>query len=255
MKYIFRLGVAALTICLAVLPSALQAVEINSVDLDRDQDGLSNLDETTKYFTDPDQADTDGDGYPDGEEIAYGYSPRYKITRLVDVDSDSDGLNDAWELILGTGLMNPDTDRDGHNDGTEVFEGYDPLNKEPVKVEKKIKVSATELRLRYYFGDRELESIPVSTGKEATPTPPGDFKVLQKIPVKDYIGPTWNYPDVKWSLYFTRARGYRYYIHGAYWHNKFGTAPVSGGCVNVRYADMERLYAFAQVGTSIFIGE
>ncbi|PIY62567.1 hypothetical protein COY93_02865 [Candidatus Uhrbacteria bacterium CG_4_10_14_0_8_um_filter_58_22] len=44
-----------------------------------------------------------------------------------------------------------------------------------------------------------------------------------------------------------------YYIHGAYWHNLFGKARVSHGCVNVGYADMERLYWWAQVGTRVVV--
>lgn len=41
---------------------------------DKDGDGLSNKEEE-KYGTDPENADTDGDGYLDGEEIASGYNP------------------------------------------------------------------------------------------------------------------------------------------------------------------------------------
>jgi lipoprotein-anchoring transpeptidase ErfK/SrfK len=42
------------------------------------------------------------------------------------------------------------------------------------------------------------------------------------------------------------------YIHGAYWHNKFGQ-PVSGGCVNVPYSVMEELYNWTDVGTKVTI--
>lgn len=42
--------------------------------LDSDQDGLSNAEEAT-YGTDPNNPDTDGDGYTDGIEIKSGYDP------------------------------------------------------------------------------------------------------------------------------------------------------------------------------------
>lgn len=69
----------------------------------------------------------------------------------------------------------------------------------------------------------------------------------------DYIGgnadgTTYNYPNTKWNLSFLP----HYYIHGAYWHNNFGH-PMSHGCVNVSYNDMEQLYNFVDVGTPVTI--
>ncbi len=45
------------------------------LEIDTDQDGLSDLDEMTLYGTDPYVADTDGDGYGDGVEAEGGYDP------------------------------------------------------------------------------------------------------------------------------------------------------------------------------------
>ena len=42
---------------------------------DGDSDGLNNLEEY-KYNTSPDNADTDGDGHSDGDEVKNGYNPR-----------------------------------------------------------------------------------------------------------------------------------------------------------------------------------
>jgi hypothetical protein len=221
--------------------------------LDSDSDGLSDIDEVQVYFTDPTTPDTDGDAFYDGYEVENGYSPRHAWKRLIDVDSDSDYLNDAWELALGTGLMNPDSDGDMFLDGTEVAASFDPLDINPVKREKLISVSTENLRLTYTFGDTVMGEIPVSTGKSSTPTPKGEFKILDKLPLAWYSGPTWYYPETKWNMLFTRQNGWGYYIHGAYWHDKFGREPVSGGCVNVRYEDMEPLYWWAQYGTKVVI--
>lgn len=221
---------------------------------DTDLDGLSDDLERQKYFTDPSSADTDGDGMPDGTEIYHGRSPRHAGDyTLMQVDSDGDHLIDAWELILGTDLMNPDSDGDLFLDGTEVAAGYDPLTPKPVKLDKIIEVSTSDLELTYKMGGRILAVVPVSTGKSWTPTPLGEFEVLDKIPSKHYAGPTWDYPNTKWNLKFTRKNGWNYYIHGAYWHDKFGKQPVSGGCVNVRYKDMEPLYWWVQHGTRVVI--
>src|SRR5881394_1373135 len=42
---------------------------------DVDKDGLSDYDEIYIYNTDPANADTDGDGYTDGQEANFGYDP------------------------------------------------------------------------------------------------------------------------------------------------------------------------------------
>lgn len=226
-----------------------------AVDLavDADLDGLSDVDEVQVYFTDPADPDSDDDGFSDGEEVESGYSPRHAGLKLMEVDSDEDYLLDAWELTLGTGLLNPDSDGDLFLDGTEVAAGYDPLNALPARLEKLIQVSTADLRLTYSFGDKVMGEVPVSTGKTSTPTPLGEFEILDKVPSKYYAGPTWDYPNTLWNLKFTRANGWNYYIHGAYWHDKFGNEPVSGGCVNVRYEDMEPLYWWAQYGTKVVI--
>lgn len=50
---------------------------IPSAEIDSDQDGLSDAIETL-YKTDPNNPDSDGDGYKDGDEIANGYDPLLK---------------------------------------------------------------------------------------------------------------------------------------------------------------------------------
>ncbi|MFA5349630.1 MAG: hypothetical protein WC309_04705 [Candidatus Paceibacterota bacterium] len=43
------------------------------------------------------------------------------------IDSDKDGLSDAFEAYLGTDPKNKDTDKDGYPDGEELKMNYDPL--------------------------------------------------------------------------------------------------------------------------------
>lgn len=221
-------------------------------DLDSDQDGLTDQQEINIYYTDPDKADTDNDTFSDGTEVNSGYSPLLGDNKkMIQADSDKDGLNDAWELTLGTGLMNQDSDNDGYQDGIEVISGHDPLNPQPIKVEKLIKVNLASQRLEYYFGGKTLGSFAISGGVKSMPTPKGNFTVLKKIPLKNYGGANYYYPNTKWNLNFYNKK-YGYYIHGAYWHNKFGQ-PMSHGCVNVSYENMEPLYNWAQVGTKVVI--
>ena len=220
--------------------------------LDTDGDGLADEAEVSVYYTDPHDADTDGDGYDDGLEMIHGYSPILgKGAQLLKTDTDGDGLNDGWEFAVMTDIKNPDTDGDGILDGVEVMEGYDPLTSEERRPEKRIEVDVSEARLTYYFNNRLLESFLISPGKSWTPTPRGQFSVMQKLPVARYKGPGYDYPNTKWNLLFTRQT-YGYYIHGAYWHSRWGHG-VSGGCVNVPYERMDRLYEWAEVDTKVIV--
>jgi hypothetical protein len=123
-----------------------------------------------------------------------------------------------------------------------------------VFLEKRIDIDLSEQRLRYYYGDMQLESdIKISSGVAWYPTPKGEFTIQIKKPLVNYVGSNrdgsrYNYPKTKWNLQFLPS----YYIHGAYWHNAFGT-PRSHGCINVAYKDMEKLYNFADVGTKVTI--
>ena len=222
--------------------------------IDSDNDGLSDQDEINLFKTDPNNPDTDGDGYNDYTEIYNGYSPRQaEPVKLSSLDSDNDGAPDSWEIRLGLDLLNPDTDSDGYNDGLEIASDYDPKVAEAKKLAKEIKVDLKTQTLAYYFNNIELENFLISSGVKAMPTPTGEFSVLDKVPSKNYGGTGFNftYPNTKWNLHFTTGT-WRYYIHGAYWHNKFGR-PMSHGCINVPYPQMERLYGFASVGTKVEI--
>jgi hypothetical protein len=63
--------------------------------------------------TDPLNADTDGDGVPDGVQVASGHPEN--------LDPDGDGLSTALERLLGTDPYNPDTDGDGIADGVDAY--------------------------------------------------------------------------------------------------------------------------------------
>ena len=246
-------ALGGLIICLIFFLSFWLIAQAADNNLDSDNDGLTDNQEINIYYTNANYYDTDGDGYDDNIEIKNGYSSRHagRGIKLIDVDSDNDGLNDKWELIIGTDILNSDTDGDSYSDGSEVANGYDPLREKGVKADKIIKVNLAKQNLAYYFNNKLLESFPISSGIASLPTPKGNFKILAKVPVKAYKGVGYYYPNTKWNLHFTTGWD-KYYIHGAYWHNNFGR-PMSHGCVNVPYDKMERLYEFSEVGTRIEI--
>ena len=97
--------------------------------VDRDGDGLMDIDEKRKFSTDPKKSDTDGDGLSDKEEII-----KYR-TNPIKRDTDNDFLNDGHEVILNLDPTNRDSDLDGYSDGLEVKSGSDPLDQcsQPLK--------------------------------------------------------------------------------------------------------------------------
>ncbi len=118
--------------------------------------------------------------------------------------------------------------------------------------DKRIVVSLKDQDLKYFEDNKLIGEFKISSGIKGRSTPAGEFEVLAKKPFVDYIGPDYNYPHTKWNLQFKKGQPLGYYIHGVYWHKNFGH-PMSHGCINVSYADMEPLYNWADVGTKISI--
>lgn len=173
-----------------------------------------------------------------------------RFVLAAELDMDEDGLPDSVEVALGTDINNRDSDLDGYLDGEEVAHGFNPLKGERDRsLSRHVEVDLNTQKLTYYLGDVAVGTMPVSTGIRGKVTPIGEFAVLNKVPVKRYVGPGYDLPNTKWNLEFKRG----YYLHGAYWHNQFGIRPMSHGCVNIAYKDVEKLYGFLDVGDKVKI--
>ena len=77
---------------------------------------------------------------------------------------------------------------------------------------------------------------------------PGIFQVYRKYEQTRMTGADYDTPDVPWTMYYSGG----FAIHGAYWHNNFGT-PVSHGCVNLRVPEAKALYEWAAMGTEVVV--
>lgn len=122
---------------------------------------------------------------------------------------------------------------------------------------KEIVVDRGEQML-YAYEDGELfMETTISTGLALTPTPRGTFTVFKKTPTRYMQGPLpnlasdqyYDLPGVPWNLYFTHGGAV---IHGAYWHNSFGS-PYSHGCVNLLPETARTLYNWATLGTKVIV--
>jgi M6 family metalloprotease-like protein len=101
-------------------------VSVDPAFLDGDEDGIPDALESV-YGTNPALEDTDGDTLSDYREVcydgdcsAYDPAPGGGDLDAVSSDTDSDGLDDAWELGNGTDPIDADSDGDGLTDGDEV---------------------------------------------------------------------------------------------------------------------------------------
>ncbi len=118
----------------------------NDPTADADDDGMTNLEEY-EYdpSTDPQNPDTDGDGFNDGDEIDAGTDPHdpdtdgdgmpngWEIDNGLDpelndatADADDDGLTNLSEYQNNTDPQNSDSDGDGVLDGVEIEKRTDP---------------------------------------------------------------------------------------------------------------------------------
>ncbi|HMM42376.1 MAG TPA: L,D-transpeptidase [Thermomicrobiales bacterium] len=96
----------------------------------------------------------------------------------------------------------------------------------------------------------------VSTGTADYPTPTGYFSVFSKLRYDDMTnglaappGEYYYVEDVPWVMYFASGG---YAIHGAYWHNMFGT-PYSHGCVSTPLWAAEWFYNWAPWGITVWV--
>ncbi len=122
---------------------------------------------------------------------------------------------------------------------------------------KRIIADRGDQKLYAYDGETLFMEASISTGLELTPTPRGTFTIYKKTPSRYMQGPLqylagsgyYDLPGVPWNLYFTEHGAV---IHGAYWHNSFGS-PYSHGCVNLSPENAEKLYLWAELGTEVLV--
>lgn len=115
--------------------------------------------------------------------------------------------------------------------------------------QNKIIIDLSEQTEYVYEGDKLVLETPVSTGLPGTPTRVGMYRIYRKTPSRYMKGVGYDLPGVPYVMYFG-PRGEA--LHGAYWHNAFGTRR-SHGCVNQPLDKAEWLYHWAAVGTKVVV--
>jgi len=177
----------------------------------------------------------------------------------------SDGINGASSLPIGTMLANRwgvSTAPSAQNDlptYSEMLWTPPPVQTQAdgavvdPNAEKWVLVSLSQQYLWAYQGDVVLWQGYISSGREPFDTPTGTFYVLTKYEKDDMEGVLggeyYNVPEVPDVMYFTNEG---HALHGAYWHNNFGT-PMSHGCVNLPLEVAHWMYAWSPMGMRVKI--
>jgi lipoprotein-anchoring transpeptidase ErfK/SrfK len=118
----------------------------------------------------------------------------------------------------------------------------------PQRAGQWIEVDLSEQTLTAWNGRTPVRSYIVSTGKSRTPTRTGTYAIQSKYNSTSMRGANYYVSNVPYTMYYSGG----YALHGAYWHNSFGT-PVSHGCVNLPVRQARWLYNWAPVGTQVVV--
>jgi hypothetical protein len=114
------------------------------------------------------------------------------------------------------------------------------VHKPTSPTEKWIEVDVTEQRVTAWEGNLPVMSFLTSTGLPNTPTLLGEFNIYWKLESTLMTGPGYYLPEVPYTMYFYAG----YALHGAYWHDNFGS-PMSHGCVNLSIDHAKELFEWA----------
>lgn len=105
-------------------------------------------------------------------------------------------------------------------------------------------ISLSKQRGRCMWGDKEIRSFRVCSGKSTTPTPKGHFHVMEKH--KEHRSNLYNNAAMPFFMRLT--------TDGVGLHQgNVRSWPASHGCVRLSYADARFLFECCEVGTPVFV--
>lgn len=107
-----------------------------------------------------------------------------------------------------------------------------------------IEIDIIKHRLIVYSNGQEIKRFAVGTGKSGTPSPLGEWKIIQKSDtIGGPFGTRWMRLNVPWGVYG---------VHGTNQPNSIGWNS-SHGCIRMRNKDVEALYPLIPTGTTVKI--
>ena len=181
---------------------------------------------------------------------------RYEKGKLVDV-----GPAEYWSVLKLTGKQSFFNKRlhfettDGRYISDQDASRLDQAKKMPAwgkNGERWFDINVSKQTLVAYEGTRAVYATLISTGEAGLEDPEhskatkrGIFRIHTKHASttmdSDAAGEEFELRDVPYVQYFEEG----YALHGAYWHDRFGT-PKSHGCINLTPEDARRLFFFTK---------
>ncbi len=120
---------------------------------------------------------------------------------------------------------------------------------------RQIIISIADRQLAVIDHGQVLKTYPIAVGARGTPSPDGDFVIINHAKDPIYRGGDMEVPPGKDNPLGTRWIGLSfkgYGIHGTNVQSSVGKA-VSHGCFRMRKQDVEELYALVQVGDTVMV--
>lgn len=165
----------------------------------------------------------------------------------------------ATELLEGTEwyMVGPDEWIPEKIDWQRMVGRVLPASEPPAGVDngRWIEVNLKDQTVAVYDQGQMVFATLIASGIEPFWTKPGLFQIYQKYEATPMRGSfeadrsdAYYLEDVPWTMYYDKARA----LHGAYWHNGFGT-PRSHGCVNMSVGDARWLYDWANEGEWVYV--
>jgi hypothetical protein len=118
-----------------------------------------------------------------------------------------------------------------------------------------IEVNLNDQTISVYDQNQMVFATLIASGIEPFWTRPGLFQIYQKLDSTPMRGAfeadqsdAYYLEDVPWTMYYDKARA----LHGAYWHNGFGS-PRSHGCINMSVGDARWLFDWAREGDWVYV--
>jgi L,D-transpeptidase ErfK/SrfK len=114
-------------------------------------------------------------------------------------------------------------------------------------------ISIPDRKLVLIDDHRILKIYDIAVGKPSTPSPQGQFQVINRIPHPTWYGPGQVIGPGKDNPLGTRWMGLNakgYGIHGTNSPQSIGKA-ASHGCIRMRQQDLEELFELVDVGTTV----
>ena len=108
----------------------------------------------------------------------------------------------------------------------------------------RIHINLDEQIMYVYKNDELYKTYPVSGGKSNSPSPTGEWIIIQKSKWGGNFGGAWMGLNVPWG---------KYGIHGTSKPWAIGRQNVSGGCIRMKNEDVKELYEYIPHGTKVTI--